>query len=307
MIEWPEGTRFAFTVFDDTDDATLGNVREVYALLADLGFRTTKSVWPLRGRGAPDRDGATCEEPDYLRWLRSLQEQGFEIGFHMATSDTSPRQDTMRGLDRFAELFGSYPRSMANHSTCEENLYWGPYRLSGARRLLYNVVTRGRNRGRFRGHVVGDPLFWGDVCRERIRYVRNFDFADINTLKQCPIMPYHDPERPFVNYWFASSDGHDVDAFVACVGERHQDRLEEEGGACVMYTHFARGFHRDGRLDPRFARLMERLSRRGGWFVPVSALLDFMFSRRGHRSITSHARRALEWRWLWYKMRAGTA
>ena len=34
---WPDGKRFAFTVFDDTDRATLDNVREVYALLADLG------------------------------------------------------------------------------------------------------------------------------------------------------------------------------------------------------------------------------------------------------------------------------
>ena len=43
-IPWPHGKRFAFTVFDDTDSATLENVSPVYALLRDLGFRTTKSV-----------------------------------------------------------------------------------------------------------------------------------------------------------------------------------------------------------------------------------------------------------------------
>ena len=49
----------------------------------------------------------------------------------------------------------------------------------------------------FRGHVEGDPLFWGDLCRDRVRYVRNFTFADVNTLASCPLMPYHDPKRPW--------------------------------------------------------------------------------------------------------------
>lgn len=305
-IDWPDGKRFAFTVFDDTDDATVGNVRAVYAFLAGLGFRTTKSVWPLAGKGVPHAGGSTCADPQYLRWVQQLQRQSFEIGFHMATFHTSPRADTVQALDRFAEMFGAYPKSMAAHAGCEENLYWGPSRISGARRVLYNVLTRERNRRRFRGHVEGDPLFWADVCRERIRYVRNFDFGDINTLKQCSMMPYHDPERPFVNYWFASSDGHDAGAFVRCIAERNQDRLEREGGACIMYTHFARGFLRDGRLDSTFARLMERLSRKAGWFVTVSTLLDFLGSRQGHRAISNGERRGLEGRWLWYKMRVGT-
>jgi len=47
-IRWPEGKKFAFTVFDDTDLSTLGNVREIYSFLMDHGFRTTKSVWPIQ-------------------------------------------------------------------------------------------------------------------------------------------------------------------------------------------------------------------------------------------------------------------
>ena len=46
---WPDGKAFAFSVFDDTDLSTLENAPAVYRLLRDLGFRTTKSVWPLRG------------------------------------------------------------------------------------------------------------------------------------------------------------------------------------------------------------------------------------------------------------------
>ena len=47
-IEWPNGHDFAFTVFDDTDNATLHNVRPVYKFLLDLGLIMTKSVWPIK-------------------------------------------------------------------------------------------------------------------------------------------------------------------------------------------------------------------------------------------------------------------
>ena len=46
-LDFPEGRKFAFTILDDTDDATVENVRPVYDLLTELGFRTTKTVWPL--------------------------------------------------------------------------------------------------------------------------------------------------------------------------------------------------------------------------------------------------------------------
>ena len=42
-VEWPEGRSLAFTVFDDTDHATLENVSPVYAFLRESGFRTKKS------------------------------------------------------------------------------------------------------------------------------------------------------------------------------------------------------------------------------------------------------------------------
>ena len=58
-IDWPDGKSFAFTVFDDTDNATVERVSPVYALRTDLGLRTTKSVWPLEGEGALKFSGST--------------------------------------------------------------------------------------------------------------------------------------------------------------------------------------------------------------------------------------------------------
>lgn len=83
-VEWPDGRAFAFTVFDDTDLATVENVGPVYALLRDLGLRTTKSVWASAGEGVPHIGGATCEDPAYRAWTVELQAAGFEIGSHGA-------------------------------------------------------------------------------------------------------------------------------------------------------------------------------------------------------------------------------
>ena len=305
-IAWPDGKAFAFTVFDDTDCATVANTRPVYDLLADLGVRTTKSVWPLRGRKSPKVGGATCEDRTYLAWIYTLRDQGFEIGLHNTTYHTSPRADTLRGLDRFRELFGHDPAAHANHTGCHEGIYWGEYRLEGLHRNLYNLLTRNTRKNCFRGHIEGDELFWGDLCQLRVRYVRNFVFRDVNTLKRCPHMPYHDPAKPFVNAWFASSEGAHVDGFVRCLDEKNQDRLEAEGGACIMYTHFACGFFENGALHARFRGLMTRLSRKNGWFVPVGTLLDFLRQRKGVHVLTPRERSRLQSRWMHDKLWLGS-
>lgn len=306
-IQWPDAKDFAFTVFDDTDHASLENVKEVYCFLVDHGFQTTKSVWPVRGSRQPLNGGATCEDREYLEWLYSLQRSGFEIGYHMATFHSSNRKETIHGIEKFAELFGKYPASMANHSGCEENIYWGSSRLTGVHQFVYNLVTQYRYNKKYRGHIEGDCFFWGDICREKVKYVRNFVFPDINTLKACPIMPYHDPHRPYVNYWFASSEGPVLQSFNTCIAEQNQDRLEEEGGACIMYTHLACGFYESDRINARFKSLMKRLSKKNGWFVPVTTLLDYLLQANGHHEIADRERRQLERRWLRFKLARGTS
>ena len=305
---WPHSRKFAFTVFDDPDSQTFAASREVYGLLGDLGILTTKGVWPLPGdpRNASDH-GETCGNPAYAAWLREIQEQGFEIGYHNATSHTSRRETTLEALDRFAELFGQNPVTMSNHYHCHEGIYWGPNRLSGWRRHAYNVLTLGRNRGRSLGHLSDSPYFWGDLCQQRIRYVRNFASPEINTLRACPRMPYHDPQRPFVNYWYSSSEGAKIDSFLERLSEARQDRLEAEGGACIMYVHFGHGFYNTGGLHARFRELMRRLSRKNGWFVPVGVLLDYLREQQPRPPITDRERAELERRWLWHKVRYGTS
>lgn len=305
-VEWPDGKDFAFTIFDDTDLATMDALAPVYGLLDDLGLRTTKSIWPIQGEGTPRIPGLTSDDPEYLAWTLDLQKRGFEIGYHGATNVTSAREQVIEAIERFRFLYGHDPISMSNHSGCEESIYLGADRVTGVNRLIYNVLTRFSKTDMFRGHREGDRLFWGDICEARVRYVRNFTYAGINTLAACPIMPYHDPERPFVNAWFASSEGADVNAFNQCVSESNQDRLEAESGACIMYTHLANGFVTNGKVDARFEQLMTRLAKKNGWFVPVGTLLDHFAAVRGTPDITPRQRRRLERRWLWSKLAVGS-
>jgi hypothetical protein len=208
-------------------------------------------------------------------------------------------------LRQFERLFGHSPRTASNHYQCRENVYWGDRRLTGGNRLLYNLLTRFRQRGVFRGHVDGDQQFWGDLCREKIGYMRNFVFGDINTLRACPWMPYFDPRRPYVRAWYASSEGANAESFLRCVSEANLDRLEEEGGACIMYTHFSSGYFADGKLHPRFRSILERLASKNGWFVPAHAVLDRLREERGVRVLGDAERNRLERKWMWHKVRVG--
>lgn len=304
-LSWPQDKTFAFTIIDDTDLQTVENTKPVYDFLGSLGFRITKTVWPISGERTPDVGGMTCQNADYRDWVLELQETGFEIALHNVTYHTSNRLQTIRGMKRFKDLFCHYPKCHANHTGCRESIYWGSDRLSGIRRALYNIATGLQRHDYFRGHCRESDLFWGDICSRRIKYVRNFVYGDINTLKACPVMPYHDNRRPFVNYWFAASEGPNVDAFVETVDEEAQDRLEAEGGACIMYAHLASRFYQDGSIDSRFRQLMERLSRKDGWFVPVSTLLDYILKVRGPISIGREYRSTLEWKWLCHKATVG--
>jgi hypothetical protein len=305
-IEWPESRRFAFTIFDDPDGQSLATSRLVYHFLRDLGFRSTMAVWALAPVRAPNSGGETCGNPEYLEHVLSLQRSGFEIAWHNATPHTCTREETLDGLNRFRHHFGHDPFSAANHYNGEA-LYWGGSRVGGVRRPAYLAMTRLQSKSKYFGHVEGHPTFWGDLCRQRIRYFRNFVFSDLNTLKRCPWMPYADPQRPWVQSWFAGSEGAQGPSFLKAISERNQDRLEEEGGGCILYTHFGHGFVEDGRLKPEFVRLMTRLAAKGGWYVPTHVMLDYLVERRGTCVLPKDARDRLEWRWLGEKLFRGTS
>ena len=297
---FPGGARFAFTIMDDTDDATVENVEPIYRLLESLGMRTTKTVWPVRcAEGSANFAAAeTLDDPHYRDFVVDLQQRGFEIAFHGATMESSRRERTARALARFAETFGMAPRVYANHSLNRENLYWGVDRIDAPiLRAAYGLMLR-RPHDFYQGHVSGSEYWWGDLSAAQIDYVRNLSFEEINLRRVNPSMPYRDDRRPFARWWFSASDAENADAFVQLLGVENQQRLETEGGVCIVATHLGKGFCRGGMVRDDVRRLLDRLAGRGGWFVPVGRLLDELLAGRPDDALPSAEWRRMQWRWF---------
>jgi len=304
---FPGGKRFAFTILDDTDDATVENVRPVYDLLHELGMRTTKTAWPL---DCPEGSelyfaGATLQDAEYLAFVRELVERGFELAFHGATMETSDRERTLRGLRFLDERVGAPMAIHANHGQNRENLYWGAHRYrTAALRLPLLAAERIARRPRFDGHVANSPRFWGDVCRERFRFVRNLTFPVLDSGAIPPGGPYRLRSTPWVSHWFNTSDAPDAAAFRRLVTRDAVDRLVEAGGTCILSTHLGKGFARGGRVDPAVEDALRYVAGHDGWFVPASAILEHQLAARGSARISPITRWGLEMRHLASLVRA---
>jgi len=299
--DFPGGREFAFTIIDDTDVATEANVRPIYRLLADLGMRTTKTVWPV---GCPEgsrdfSESETLEDPAYRDFTVELQKWGFEIAFHGATMESSRRERTVAALERFRELFGQYPRVHANHSFNRENLYWGVDRLDDpVLRFVYGRLL-GRPRDYYQGHWSGSEFWWGDLAHQHIEYVRNLTFHQVNLLRVNPTMPYRDPRRSLVKWWFSATDVESVAEFRQLLTPERQDQLEREGGVCIVATHLGKGYVEGGRVDQQVRSHLEALAARNGWFVPVGELLDWMRTRHQREYLGAREWRRMQRAWLW--------
>jgi hypothetical protein len=278
QFEFPHGRRFAFTIVDDTDVATVANVKPMYELLHELGMRTTKTVWPVGcPEGSPDFcSSQTLDDADYRAFAVDLQQRGFELTWHGATMETSRRSRTIGALQRFHEIFGVYPRIHVNHALNRENVYWGAGRLDS--RVLRQVVGRfsGLPAEYFTGHIEDSPLWWGDLCAKHVVYGRNLTTNDINTARFNPSMPYRDPARPLIPWWFSASDAEGVQEFNEIIRPSQQERLQREGGFCVVATHFGKDFVRDGVVNPVTRARLKELSQRSGWFPTTGQLLDWL-------------------------------
>lgn len=302
---FPSDARFAFTVVDDTDLATAENVKPVYDLLAELGMRTTKTLWPLAATEAnPYAGSQTAADPGYRSFLRNLHASGFELALHGVRMHSSPRADVEAGLERFTEYFDAGPSLHVNHFKNLDNIYWGRSRLSGRLAGAAYRVAAGTHSSL--GHVPGSPYFWGDICRERIRYVRSFTLRETNLDRLPAPIAYSDGDRPFARRFFLSTEGGNLPAFVDAVTEAKQDALAEQGGVCIMYAHFGAGFVEHGALNKRFATLMRRLADLGGWFPPASELLDRLYPD-DPPAINRRQRDAIERRWLLERLRYGSS
>ena len=307
MTTFPGGKRFAFSILDDTDDATLENVKPMYDVLRQRGFRTTKTVWPLdcpegsRHFFAAD----TLQRKPYLDFVHELVETGFELAFHGATMESSPRPRTLEGLELIRAEFGRYPRLFCNHGHNRENLYWASNRYRSRPFRAFSRVLASGASDRFEGEQEASAYFWGDVCRDVIDYVRNFTFNRLDLLAVDSAMPYRLASTPYVNHWFSTADAPDVTAFNRLLRRQDIDRLAAAGGVCLVSTHLGKGFVRDGVVNPETVALLAYIADKDGWFVPVSQILDWLRSNGdGGRSLSAIETMRLEARFIADRIRS---
>ena len=275
-VTFPGGKRFAFSIVDDTDMATLERAKPLYELLHRYGFRTTKTVWVLESNEpshAPNR-GDTLHDPAYRAFILDLEKWGFEIALHGVRGGSSKRHDIIDGLEEFRRVLGEYPSIHINHSLNRDNVYWGEDRWSFAP-FQWGYALGGKYR--FLGHESASAYFWGDLLKKHVQYVNQFTYSEINLLAVNPSMPYRLADKPYVNFWFPTADGDNLDRFEVLLSKANLDRLEREGGVCLVYTHMAAGsFNKNGGADPRFEARLKDVASRDGWFVPASEILDYL-------------------------------
>jgi hypothetical protein len=298
---FPGAARFAFTILDDTDDATVENVQPVYDLLTELGFRTTKTAWPL---DCPEGSrlyfaGQTLADSDYLAFVRDLIAKGFEVAYHGATMEGSNRQRTEKGLHAFSTLLGVTPVIHCNHGQNLENVYWGSARYqTSAIRLPIALIERVLGRPRYSGHVSESPYFWGDLCRQQFRFVRNFTFSTLNNDVIPPSAPYRLESTPWVQYWFNTADAPDAGDFKRLVTAARVKQLAADGGVCILSTHLGKRYAKDGRVDPEIEDTLRYIASLPGWFRPVSEVLELLLAQRPDVALSPWVRWQLEGRHL---------
>lgn len=287
---YPWGKRFAVALVDDTDRATEPEVALAYAVLKDHGLSATKTVWPLEATATSggyrelSRAGETLQQPGYRRLCRRLHQEGFELAMHTASAGDSKREQTLAAYALFEDVFGQPPATNIMHGRNRENIYWGKNALPKG--LLAWLVGRAEP-AVFCGHDPTSSYYWGDICREKTRYVRQFETLRANTLRFDPATPYHDPAKPDVRFWFSATYGSGARLFALFTPAR-LEALAAERGASILHTYFCRYAlpGAGGRFapDPRFVELCQRLAaRQDAWVVPVATLLDRLRALRALR------------------------
>lgn len=286
LENYPFGKAFAVSFVDDTDGATLEQITPVYRSLAEHGVRVTKTVWPLpavASSGWLPTDSCpadTLARRDYLEFCQNLQDQGNEIALHTASGGDNDRGRTEAAYEFFDQAFGRPPATNIMHGRNRENIYWGKDAFIGHPSL--QRATRLYERQDFYGHVPGTRFYWGDICRSYTRYVRLFETRDLNTLSYDPATPYHDPNKPDVNWWFSSTYAAG-DILHRTVTEDALRSLRAARGASILHV-YAKSYSLPGPygrpkwtfvLSPSFRRTLETLaSFQTGWYVPAVVLLD---------------------------------
>jgi len=303
MNVWPHGKRAAFTIIDDTDDATLPYIADVYEHLISAGLRTSKTVWvyPVRD-DQYFRGDSLSGNPEYLSFIQRLVSLGYEIGLHNVGSGDFTRDEIVVGVELFNTLIGYHPKVHVNHSYNKDNIYGGEKRFSFPFDFIVKLMHRSYTG--FEGELTASKYYWGDVHKRYIKYSRSYELDDINLLKLLPF-PYTDKRySDCCNAFYPSVFCANQDLFAHQVNEKNILRLIDEGGCAIIYTHLGYYCER-GDVDHRFIEAVDMLKKYSDdlWIAPVSEVLDHMAHTKGVCEISRIRKFYVEMLSLWTRLK----
>jgi len=287
MLKLPNNKKFIFTIIDDTDDSFCPQIEEVYDVLYKNGLRTTKTLWvyPVRD---PERSKGEClQDEGYKKFVLNLKKKGFELGLHNVGSGDYKREEIIKGLTEYEEILGEKPNIHVNHSYNPDNIYCGPKRFS----FPFNIIVKYlySNYSNFSGEIKNSKNYWGDIHKRIIKYSRNYEIDDINTIKHNPYMPYKDKKYDeHCNYWFSSTFAPNQWMFNHIVTKESINKLEKEGGICILYTHLGY-YHKNGKVDQGFKEMISYIGKKEtGLFLPVSDVMVILMEEKNKKKTSKY-------------------
>lgn len=284
---------FKFTIVDDTDNSTLHETKIFYDYLHSIQLKTTRTTWIYPS--ADNFYGDSLSNPEYVKYLLEMKNRGFEIALHNVRSGSTPRDLTLSGIDVFKSVFNEFPKLHANHAWNKENLYWGSKRFCFP---LGKIFGMRRDPIEYEGEVESSIYFWGDICKERIKYVRNHTYDQLDLRSINAHRPYHDSSKGYVNYWFSSTDCRDINRFKKIVNKDSIDKLVSNGGVSILYIHSAYGFVNQGKIHPYVKEMLEYISMHDGSFKPASTILDEVIDEYGDLQFNYLKKLSMDIKWV---------
>lgn len=271
--------KFNFTIVDDTDDATLENIKPIYDFLTQKNIFITKTVWVYPPRDKHSK-GDSLQCPKYTDYIKELHQRGFEIGLHNVGSGDFNRNEILAGIEEFKDKLGFYPKIHINHSYNKDSIYGGSKRFNWPFNWIVSKIYPQYRKG-FEGDNENSDFFWGDKHKEIIKYNRNHEFGFLNTLNIDRKTPYIDPKRSkYSNYWFSCSFAPNQNVFSRLLSKKNIDNLASSNGTAIVYTHFGY-FYKNGKIDEKFIESINYLkTKKNGVFIPVTDLLDKIVKNR---------------------------
>ena len=276
-ILWtPYPYKAGFTITDDTDAATLEQVKIVYDFLLSKNVRVTKTVWSFKPSdncgipAIPDSAlrGITLENPEYRTYCLKLADAGFEISLHGASAGNNLREQTLAAINMLKAV-GIKSSTFICHSKNADNIYWEE---KATNIFPFNLLLKLYSKNRCSGEDKQSPYFWGDICRQHISQIRLMRTRNVNTLKINPSMPYYEPEKPYVNGWFSATKR----SLKDCANQQNLAILKQENGLTVLYQYLHRYVDPQTlQLQPGFIQSIENLtSDKEIYLAPVNTMME---------------------------------